>query len=196
MSEWAPIEGETPIDPSDLKDRSIKTRAELNVVEARNIRKAHVKYLAAPPSKKSAPFDYQWFCRLHEEMFGDVWLWAGQTRTVDLSLGGPWTQVQARLMDLVRDVAFWEKSAASPWIEQAARLHHRAVAIHPFRNGNGRWARLLANIWLSSHKHKVTRWPEATVATVSPIRREYIQAIRTADDGNYEPLIELHRRFS
>lgn len=197
VNAWASIEGETPIDPSHLKDRSIKTRAELNVAEAENIRKAHVKYLAARPSRRSAPFDYGWFCRLHQEMFRDVWLWAGQTRKVDLNLGVHWTQIPAQLMDLVRDVAFWEKSAKLPRIEQAARLHYRAVTIHPFNNGNGRWARMLANIWLSLHKQEVTRWPESRISvTDSLIRGEYLGALRAADEGDHEPLVELHRRFS
>ena len=40
--------------------------------------------------------------------------------------------------------------------EQAVLLHHRAVQIHPFENGNGRWSRLLANIWLKKHAHPIT----------------------------------------
>ena len=33
VSDWRPIPGETPIDPSHLRDRSITTRRELNQVE-------------------------------------------------------------------------------------------------------------------------------------------------------------------
>ncbi|MEE8452246.1 MAG: hypothetical protein V3R99_10040 [Thermoguttaceae bacterium] len=39
---WETIEGETPIDPSHLNDRTIRTRAELNRAEAENVRKAHM----------------------------------------------------------------------------------------------------------------------------------------------------------
>jgi hypothetical protein len=60
VNEWRPIRGETPIDPSGLKDRSIMTRGDLNRAEALNIRKAHVKYLAAPPAKRVAPFSDTW----------------------------------------------------------------------------------------------------------------------------------------
>ena len=80
VSDWRPIPGETPIDPSGLRDRSITTRVELNRAEALNITKAYVKYLAAVPSKRMAPFDYAWLLRLHKEMFCDVWKWAGQPR--------------------------------------------------------------------------------------------------------------------
>ncbi|MBI4208502.1 MAG: Fic family protein [Deltaproteobacteria bacterium] len=35
--------------------------------------------------------------------------------------------------------------------ELSARLHHRLVWIHPFENGNGRWARLIMNIHLKKY---------------------------------------------
>ena len=36
---------------------------------------------------------------------------------------------------------FWETNATFDLLEQAMLLHHRAVQIHPFENGNGRWSR-------------------------------------------------------
>ena len=45
-------------------------------------------------------------------------------------------------------------------LDQAVFLHHRAVAIHPFPNGNGRWSRLISNIWLKLHDQPIVRWPE------------------------------------
>ena len=69
-------------------------------------------------------------------------------------------------------------------LEQAVRLHHRAVRIHPFPNGNGRWARMLANIWLKRHGQPITAWPEETIGTRSVVRDEYLAAIRAADEGD------------
>jgi fido (protein-threonine AMPylation protein) len=83
MPAWQPIPGETPIDPSGLKIPGVTTRRELSIVEAENIRKAVVKYLAARPSERAAPFDFHWCLRLHQEMFGDVWEWAGVPRSRD-----------------------------------------------------------------------------------------------------------------
>ena len=60
MSAWEALPGETPIDPSGLKKRgSVTTRQELAAVEALNINKAFLKYLAAKPSPRSARFDYE-----------------------------------------------------------------------------------------------------------------------------------------
>jgi hypothetical protein len=77
---WELLPGETPIDRSGLKRKGITKRAGLNRAEAANIRKAVVKYLAAKPSGRSAPFTLTWVKRVHKQMFGDVWRWAGNFR--------------------------------------------------------------------------------------------------------------------
>jgi Fic family protein len=94
------------------------------------------------------------------------------------------------------NLAYWEEHETMALLEQAVMLHHNAVRIHPFENGNGRWARLLANIWLKLHDHPITAWPETRVGQQSTIRAEYLEAIRRADDGEYDNLRELHRRFT
>ena len=83
-----------------------------------------------------------------------------------------------------------------PLIEQAAMLHHKAVAIHPFENGNGRWARMLANIRLFQKGGVPTKWPEELVGSASPIRDDYLKAIKAADEGDYSLLIELHQTYT
>ena len=123
---WRTIASETPIAPSHLKDRSIATRAELSRAEALNISKAHVKYLAAPPTKRLAPFDYTWLLRLHEEMYCDVWLWVGEPRRADLNMGVPWPQVPGQVLALTQDLHVWQDSGMS-LVEQATWLHYRAV---------------------------------------------------------------------
>ena len=61
---------------------------------------------------------------------------------------------------------------------------------------NGRWSRLLANIWLKLHKLPLTEWPEDVIGATSAIRDDYLAAIRAADTGDFAPLIEMHRRFA
>ena len=52
MAGFKPILGETPIDPSGLCDKSIKTRRQLNEAEGRNITDAVYKYLIGTPTPK------------------------------------------------------------------------------------------------------------------------------------------------
>ncbi len=131
---------------------------------------------------------------LNREMFGDIWTWAGQTRTINLNIGIDWKQVVPQLYDFEGDLASWRTNAPFGVLEQSVHLHHRAVAIHPFLNGNGRWSRLLSNIWLAQNDYPIVAWPETDFTTdASPIRGEYIAACKSADHGDCQPLLELHR---
>lgn len=190
------IPGETPIDDvSELKVKGIALRRELNEYEAKNILKAVIKYLSRKPSRRLAPFDFKWARRLHSEMLGDVWGWAGRLRMTELTIGIQPAQVEPALYQMVENLRAQQLSDSYTLIDQATWLHHRAVQIHPFQNGNGRWARLLSNIWLKQRGSPIVVWPEETVGAVSPIREEYLDAIRRADQFDLGPLTELHRRF-
>ncbi|HWL11201.1 MAG TPA: mobile mystery protein B [Planctomicrobium sp.] len=192
---WAPLPGETPLDDvSGLILKNIRTRKQLFLAEAENIRKATVKYLAQTPTARMAPFDLSWCLKLHHEMFGEIWNWAGRPRQQNLNIGVPWLQVESSLRQTLDDLKYWE-SNWSDVVEQATHLHHRVVQIHPFLNGNGRWARMLANIWLSRHESPLVLWPEETIGSISVIRDEYLQAIRSADQGNFALLIAMHQKY-
>lgn len=193
MAGFKPIPGETPIDPSGLRDKSIKTRRQLNEAEGRNIAEAVYKYLIGTPTPEMAPFDFAWSLHLHAEMFGKVWQWAGQLRKSNLNLGSDWGQVEPQLFSLFKDLSYWKDASL---IEQAARLHHAAVKIHPFLNGNGRWSRMLANIWLKLHGSSPTTWPDEAVGEESIIRDEYLAAIKAADKWEFAPLIALHEKYT
>ena len=93
-------------------------------------------------------------------MFGQVWDWAGKTRQVELSIGIKAYLVGTEIKKLVDDLAFWDKNRSFNIIETASRIHHRAVQIHPFLNGNGRWSRMLANIYLKQNGLQPTKWNE------------------------------------
>ena len=188
------LPGETPIDISELLVSNISTRADLSRIEAKNIRKVLVKYFGGDFIEDIAPFDFAWIQELHREMYGEVWRWAGNFRLRDLNIGGPWQHINEKLFNLIEDLKCWERSGVDI-VEQAAGLHHAAVQIHPFPNGNGRWARTLTNIWLVLHRAPTVQWPEHLIGDVSPIRDEYLVALKAADNGDIAPLIAMHRFY-
>jgi Fic-DOC domain mobile mystery protein B len=189
------IAGATPIDDISGLKISVSSQAELNTAEARNIARAVVKYLSKKPSARTAPFDRKWLLKLHGEMFGEVWEWAGKLRTGGtLNIGVAAHRISEELQKLPGDLRYWEKTGM-PISEQAARLHHRAVWIHPFPNGNGRWARLLADIWLNQQGAPFPVWP-GDVGRESTVRKKYIAALRQADHGDFTELLQLQEKFS
>ncbi len=194
---WPSIPDETPIDDlSGLKAPDVRDRIRLNEVEAENIRKAMVQYLGEKPTAKRAPFTLAWCKQLHEEMFGEVWDWAGQCRQTDVTnFGSKPFVIEQDLQALLDDLRAWESSSMS-LMEQAARLHHRAVSIHPFKNGNGRWARMLANVWLLQHSERVIFWPEETIGSMSTGRNAYLRALKRADDGDIGALVSYQDRHA
>lgn len=181
-------EGETPLD--DLSGLKVKipniTRSQLDVVEAENIQDALLKYINP---RRVRRFDTKFFQTLHKSMFGNVWDWAGDFRDSQTNIGSPPISIYQDLIILERDLEVWPHE-----MESAVRLHHRAVQIHPFKGGNGRWSRLLSDLWLQKYTGLTTRWPEG-LEEESPIRKDYLTALREADRLNYDPLLELHKKY-
>lgn len=179
-------EGETPLDDiSGLKLKKITTRNELDDAEAQNILKAYIKYTLTPTALKKVTFDLSFFRKLHKEMLGDVWSWAGEFRTTQTSIGVEANMIHQRLYQLQDDLKYWE----SEWDyrDTATRLHHALVKIHPFPNGNGRWARLATDLWLLKMGYPTLSWG-GNITEVSDARTAYITSLKEADKGNYKLL--------
>jgi len=190
-----PIDDATPLDDISglrLPSDKVYTLREIYIAEATNIAAATIKYLSASPSKREAPFTYDWLSQLHEEMFGNVWGWAGKFRQVELSIGIKAYQVPTALKELADDIAYWDKHKTFDIYEIATRIHHRAVQIHPYKNGNGRWSRMLANIYLRQNGSMPVKWQEDLLSKENPKRDEYILALKAADNGDYSSLITMH----
>lgn len=192
------LPGETPLDDtSGLKLSHIHTRGQLFDAEEESISSAVMKYLGKRPSHHEAPFTRKWVLALHREMFGKIWKWAGKTRTTSETRPGvPPRLIDTELQKLVEDIEYWQDHRGDA-VEQAAMLHHRAVWIHPFENGNGRWSRLLSQVWQYQQSGAFAIWPNDDIYRgTSSIRNDYIDALRQADDGDLDPLIRLHEKYT
>ena len=128
-------------------------------------------------------------------MFEDIWDWAGKIRQVALSIGIKAYLISTELKKLVDDLQFWEQNKTFDIIEIATRIHHRAVQIHPFKNGNGRWSRMLANIYLKQNKLEPTIWNENLLSKENLHRDDYISALKKADNNDYEDLIRMQSKI-
>lgn len=185
--------GATPVEDSEgLIPKHITTKADLDELEFANINEAIQKYFLGKLGDKKVPLDVSWLLKVHREMYGKVWKWAGKFRTTELNIGSAPHQIHTQLKQLVDNFWYWEKETKMEVLEKAARLHHGLVKIHPFKNGNGRWSRLITNIYLRKKEMPSIQWPEETLQADSPFRKKYIQALQKADQGNYGDLIQLH----
>ena len=184
----------TPISLDDAKGlilTHITTQKELNHWEQINIVKAVAWVEQAKPN---SILNDIFIKKLHKRMFGEVWRWAGSFRKTDKNLGIHWYQISEQLKNLYDDVEFWLDSGSFSSDEMAVRLHHRLVWIHPFPNGNGRHARLMADIFLKNVlESKSFSWGGNNLSDPSEVRKRYIDAIHVADAGDFNPLIDFAR---
>jgi Fic-DOC domain mobile mystery protein B len=126
-------------------------------------------------------------------MLGDVWRWAGNFRTTERNLGIPFYEIPTALRQLLDDVKAWVEYKSFAPGEIAIRFHHRLVQIHPFPNGNGRHARLMADLLIMQLGQDRFPWGTANLQQAGDVRRRYIDALRAADNHDIAPLLAFAR---
>jgi Fic-DOC domain mobile mystery protein B len=193
IDNFTDIDGQTPLDLDELKGLKhphVTTRGQLDQLEQVNIQQGLI-WLSR--RRNAALLSDEFVRKLHRQLLGDVWSWAGTYRLTAKNIGIDPYQIPVQLGNLLADVNYWIDHKIYPPMEIALRFHHRLVAIHPFVNGNGRFARILTDELL------------ARVLTTAPIdwsggyalqamnerREQYVAALRAADRGDYALLFEF-----
>lgn len=186
-------EDATPLDAEerqDLLQTWIGTRTDLNEAEQANIDQA-VAWITR--RRSIGAFTDGFLFAVHEQMFGDVWKWAGKVRRTGKSVGIDARFIHVELGSLVRDVHYWIEQTSYPPDEIAVRFHHRLVAIHPFPNGNGRHARLMADWLIERLGREPFTWGSGTLRETGELRAQYIAALKKADGHDIAELIDFAR---
>jgi Fic-DOC domain mobile mystery protein B len=198
MSEriFQPASGATPLTPEEERALviGVVNRAELNAFERENILEARRWALRKRTLARPDLLSEDFLRELHRRMFGRVWRWAGKYRSSERNLGVSVHKLQLDLRVLVDDARYWFAEKTYSMDEAAVRFHHRLVAIHPWPNGNGRHARLMADILVCSHGGKPFTWgANDNLAESGTPRRRYLDALRAADNGDIKPLLAFAR---
>ena len=189
MTEHLP-EGATPLDPdeaADLIPGHVRTRGQLNVWEQENI-------LAAArwtQRTRFAALEERTIRELHRRMFDRTWGWAGTYRRSDKNIGVEWSSIPEEVRKLMDDGAYWIDEQVFDIDEVAIRLHHRLVCIHPFPDGNGRHARWWCDMILVQNDRRPVQWQNQSLGSAGAARSAYIDSLRAADRGDFEPMREL-----
>jgi cell filamentation protein len=135
---------------------------------------------------------------LHRAWLGDLYAWAGEYRNVNIAKQGFMFAAAERVPHLMFNFEKRHLRGHTPCagmdheklIAALACTHAELVIIHPFRDGNGRCARLLA-------------WLMALQAGLPPLdfspmqgrgKKAYVSAIHAAYTENYAPMQAVFRR--
>ena len=131
---------------------------------------------------------------LHHRMFKGVWKWAGHYRKTERNLGWEVHRLTEGIYHAFADARTWLQYDTYPLQETAVRLHHQLVRVHPWPNGNGRHARLMADVLVQSRGGAELSWGTgANLVTPGEVRAQYIAAIHQADHEDFAPLITFAR---
>jgi Fic-DOC domain mobile mystery protein B len=187
--------GATPLDPDELAELipgHISTQGELNEWEQANIVQGQEWALRSTKSTFAKLLTDQYVRKLHNRMFDQTWRWAGQYRTTGKNIGIDWVQIPEQVRVTCANAQHWVLESVFEPVELAIRLHHRLVEIHPFPNGNGRHARLFADLLLIKHfGTDRLPWGGRDLVASGENRNRYLAALREADHGRLINLIDF-----
>lgn len=187
--------GQTPINEDEaagLKIKTISTMGELNQFEQQNIEKAIEWTLRNHPTVETV-LSEKFIIQVHKKMFKDVWSWAGDYRLTNKNIGVDYYLIRQKLRTLIENCQCWLENNIYPVDEIAIRFKHALVAIHLFPNGNGRHSRLMADILIEALNKQPFTWGSQMI-NQEESRKKYIEALRTADEGDYDDLICFARK--
>ncbi len=186
------IDGQTPLDEEEKEDLipTILTRADLDRFEQENIIEARKWVMQKSVLARQNVFTERFLVNLHKRMFGQVWKWAGQYRRSNKNIGVDAYQIPTELHKLLGDGTYWLEHQTYGVTDLAIIFHYRLVNIHLFPNGNGRHARLCADVICAKYHGGALTWGgKEDLVEPSKTRKAYIAALIKADEGDYEPLI-------
>jgi len=189
-------DGQTLIDEEEkagLRIKTISTKGELNEFEQQNIEEA-LQWVYGRKLKAAEVFSEKFIGNLHKRMFDNVWIWAGAYRKSEKNLGIRYHRIPLEVRKLCDDAIVWLEDESYPPDEQAMRFKHRIVSIHCFSNGNGRHSRLMADIIATKvfGRDEFT-WGAGKLSEKSDARQIYLAAVKAADKGDFQPLLEFAR---
>lgn len=179
-------------------------RNKLSIKRVRDMQQAESEALLAVQEWTIAHFDAEHrftaadIQQLHRQWLGGLYEWAGAYRGVNLSKGGFPFASAAQVPRLMAEFDEKELSGFTPCIgmhesqllEALSRTHAELVLIHPFREGNGRCARLLA--WLMALQAGFPPLDFSPMAGRG--KRAYFAAVQAALGGDYAPMSDCFSR--
>jgi cell filamentation protein len=169
-----------------LNKLGLGTTAELEVAE-REITHAALILLRESPVQPS--YDLAHLCAMHQRIFGDIYEWVGEIRTVSIAKGSLFCLPQyietsaADVFRALRGENFLRGLGRDALVRRLADYLGEVNAIHPFREGNGRTQRAFFE--------QLARDAGFTLAWQHLDAARNIEASASAMHGNTEPMRKM-----
>ncbi len=167
---------------------NLHDQASLEKAEARHTSLAISRVNFAPP-----PYNLNYLKRLHEELFKDIYFWAGEIRNVDISKNSTrfcnCTRIQPEAEKIFRELETKNWLVSLSFEDFVAEISHyfcELNVIHPFREGNGRSQRLLFE-HIALHNDYFLDWSSIS-------KDEWVLANVAGFHSNLTPLKQIFHR--
>lgn len=184
--------GATPLNNDEINNllpKHLTKQSELNEWEQFNIFGAEEWLFRR---KRTNIFSIEFCQKLHYKMFDKTWKWAGKFRKTQTNIGVNSLYIPQELKSLFNDIIYWTEKSTYSSREIAIRLHHKLVFIHPFPNGNGRFARLFADYVITNYFLELRfTWGKNSLTEDGITRKLYIESLKAADNYDYDKLIKF-----
>jgi cell filamentation protein len=139
------------------------------------------------------PYTLSYLQDIHRLLFSDLYDWAGELRTVDISKDETHFCVTHRiepeankLFKRLADANWFQDLDRTALIHASAELFGDLNVVHPFREGNGRAQRILFEHIIVNAGFEISWWP------VEP--KEWVQANIDAVGCDYAGLVRVFER--
>jgi cell filamentation protein len=172
----------------------IKSKKIIEKVEQEELERAELELLDM--YDENHRFTSEDICQIHELWLGDIYPMAGKYRTVTMEKDGfPFAsplQIEKLMMQLEKNYfAKYTPCQFADVKELALALgivHVELIVIHPFREGNGRTARLLADLMTIQANNPPLNYSLIDQTENSDGFKKYISSIHAGFAGNFEPI--------
>ena len=174
---------------------NIRNQAALDAFEADATAIRMIELVELIESPITGDFDFKHLLALHYHLFQDIYDWAGEVRTVDISReNSRFANVNhienylEKTLSQIKADHFFKDLSPELFIAKLAHVMAEINATHPFRDGNGRTQRLFCELLAERAGYFVD---------FSNVEREQMYQVMTASfNADEVPLADLLERIT
>ncbi len=186
----------TPDDQNEILPNLLGLKSYDEIVESEFEGFLKAEIMLAESLTKRTKFNLNYILNIHKTALSHLYSFAGKYRSVNLSKGGfPFAAARflpSTMTAFEQEILLNLPSAykiKDDLIRDVAVVHGELLFIHPFREGNGRTARILANLMMQKQGYKRLQFERIGQKEFE----FYILAVQQAAEKRYDKMEQLIR---